>query len=749
MASSFVEPKPTLWLSYFFLYDGSKVKEERDPTRAGINYFYPPQTCLDQQELLCGQIAGVVRCMTEISNSPPSLIRLRKLKFAIQVHGEYLWALGCSVDISDISCKCFLEDLVGLFRFYNGPLWHAYRVHSRAELSEEWDLYLEHMQNTAELNRIFNSLSHVDKTKVDPLLLLKAALILQTCQRFPFILAGCIMYNNRVVSTQLPPSLTSRILLERLVRTSPQCSYQGRDAFLPQDVYMIPVFLMEKEATALRQYPVQWMTRIPSFSRRTSSMSHSLSEEAQINQSQVSEADLLDEENIEKESEDPSVGTDTSEQQSVILDTVFTNTMVPSVIQSSSPVQRTPRASNTMDTSSGKTRFESVKDDAPTGVFLDVSSDSVSRITDISSSKTELKSVKDDAPSSFESAKDDAPSSVFPDVSSASVSSMTNTSSGKIEHESIKNDDPFSLFLDTSSENISPMPFDDQPRPSDYEVGRDNFSRGSYVTCYSTDDFEKSSSESGYSNLEDSQDTVKFQKVSESKEGPHIVKNITQGNTRVTEKVSIEASTLYESQSKESSLSHRTASITDWTLTLDLNPSTNSSKLVKMVLYVHNVNGLVLALIAENDFKYIKETIQDVYDSTLASLNGLEVHLKETLTHHYNNVAKSNYNFTHYDSIQNILTANIPSSSSIQDCHFLRATNLIHADFSAQPSLMEVTIRNGSSAVYGCQSSVHETYFQQLTPTFRNSGGPDSQDTAFMLHSKAKQKLLKYGLNLL
>ncbi|XP_069615061.1 BLOC-3 complex member HPS4 isoform X1 [Ranitomeya imitator] len=703
MASPFFsDPKPVSWMNYFFLYDGSRVKGEGDPTRDGISYFYPPQTAIDQQELLCGQIAGVVRCLTEISGSPPNLIRLRKQKFAIQVHGEYLWALGCSVEVSDVTCKCFLEDLIGLFRFYNGPLWHAYRVRSQVELSEEWNLYLEHVQNTSDLHRIFNSLSHVDKTKVDPLLLLKAALILQTCQRFPHILAGCIMYKKRIVSSQLPPSLTSRVLFQSLLQKSPPNIFQGQDASLPQDVYMIPVFVMEKEATALRQYPVQWMTRIPSSSRRSSSISHSLSEEAQVNQSRISEGESLD-----------------KEKRKVVL------ASLPKV-----------------DTSHLSTEGLRAKNDCTTSdsMFL-------------------------------------GPISHIP-IQSSSPFKPSNMLSASGDNEKIKTKESSSsedVFIDTNSKDSNPITSEDQIKllmsHEDHESNNDRLSTGSFATCFSSSELEKSSPDQSVSStMEDSQFTVD-NSIAENKdeslateehsEDHHGVMttedsldllDITDGDTqddvRDAETTTVITQS-YESTDTESSQCSKSCNITDWTLTLSSNPPSCSSKLVQMVLYVHNVKGLVLSLIAESDFRYIKENIQDVYDSTLASLNGLEVHLKETLPIDNNNVSKSTYSFTHYDSIQNTLTANLSSASSTSDRQFLRAANLIHSDFSLYPSLQEVTVRNASSSVYGCQSAVHETYFQQLAPLFRNSGAPDPQDTAFMLHSKAKQKLLKHGLNLL
>ncbi|XP_058014330.1 BLOC-3 complex member HPS4 isoform X1 [Ahaetulla prasina] len=467
------------WWRCFFLYDASKVRGEGDPTRAGICCFHPRQAPREEQELLCGQIAGVARCALEISGCPPGLIRLRKLKFALEAQGSYLWVLGCTADLSDLSCRRLLERLVGLFRFYNGPASRAYLERSQEDLDQEWELYVSHLQqNSSDLHRVFNSLWALDKTKVDPLLLLKAALILQSCQRSRHVLAGCILYRGRVVSTQLPPELTARVLLQKGAEDGSSGPEKGAAQLkeggsltsfalttLPPGVCVIPVYLLEDEAAALRELPVEWMTR-------------------------ESQGDL----DSSKGSETPAGGAD-------------------------------------------------------------------------------------------------------------------------------------------------------------------------------------------------------------------------------------------------------------------------GAPLVRMALYVHHIRGLVLALLAEEALVSSGDFMEDVYHSSLASLNGLEVHLAETLPKGPLPSARSTYNFAHYDAIQNILTtslmaqlfpsANVLQTTSPEDQLFLQATGLIHATFEQLPTASELTLRNASTAVYGCRNAVQESYFQQRGSPPYNSGVPNPRDSIVGLPSKARLKLLKHGVNLL
>ncbi|XP_028313330.1 BLOC-3 complex member HPS4 isoform X2 [Gouania willdenowi] len=151
----------------FFLYDGSRVRGEGDLTREGICYFYPEQTPLDKQELLCGQLAGVGRCISEISLSPVRTLQLRNSKFAIRMSEDFLWALGCSMEVPTVSVCDLLDELISLFCFYNGPVRRIYQLNNRELLAARWAQYLSHLlSGSSKFNHTFSRLKTIDPTNI-------------------------------------------------------------------------------------------------------------------------------------------------------------------------------------------------------------------------------------------------------------------------------------------------------------------------------------------------------------------------------------------------------------------------------------------------------------------------------------------------------------------------------------------------------------------------------------------------------
>ncbi|XP_010223915.1 PREDICTED: Hermansky-Pudlak syndrome 4 protein, partial [Tinamus guttatus] len=686
--------------NYFFLYDGSKVKEEGDPTSAGICYFYPSQTLPEQQELLCGQIAGVVRCITEISGAPPRLVRLRKLKFAVIVDGDYLWVLGCAVELPDISCRRFLEQLISLFRFYNGPVRHAYMAFSQEELSKQWDKYIEHIQkNTNDLHKVFNSLWNLDKTKVDPLLLLKAALILQTCQRSPHVLAGCILYKGLIVSTQLPPPLTAQVLLqgsESSGESEPGGEEQQKpDSPLPPGVRIIPVFLTEDEVSVLRDFPVEWMTR-----------------------SSVSPAS-------------PKGGKDTLSSQ-----VASEASGVPEYQDlNSASVPGSPEQASSADVASagGLANTRAVKGfPGPEASTKNSPSAEQSQSPELSrgasfSSETHLEEL--------------------PSASKLQTAEYAQTAGPSLEGFFFPN--PYVQESQSTGESLV-----------DFAVKEHGFQRrpaasGSPSICSPVQEPSRRKSSE-----QDQQETVRQNSIpgkSSSETGGNVwgLNHPDSVQPEHESRIPMPAADVQESLPRDTAESSGGSGKQDPAPRVDVlgaqssGASGRQSKPVSMSLYVHCIKGLVLLLLAEEQLREDQSSIEDVYHSSLASLNGLEVHLRETLPKDSSSSAKTTYSFTHYDSIQNVLTANLPPTPGPMDRHFLRAATLIHSDFSRFPDVSEMLIRNASTAVYACRNPVQETYFQQLGAPLRNSGVPNPHDSAFSLPSKAKQKLLKHGVNLL
>ncbi|XP_019394214.1 PREDICTED: Hermansky-Pudlak syndrome 4 protein isoform X2 [Crocodylus porosus] len=685
------------WWNYFFLYDSSKVKEEGDPTRAGICYFYPSQTLLDQQELLCGQIAGVVRCIVEISSVPPSLIRLRKLKFAVRLDGEYLWVLGCAVELPDISCKHFLDHLIGLFQFYNGPVCQAYTAFSQEELSKQWDQYIDHIQkNTSDLHRIFNSLWHLDKTKVDPLLLLKAALILQTCQRCRHVLAGCILYKGLIVSTQLPPPIAAKVLhqgaepAEKSGHSSGDV-LQDHDPPLPPGVCLLPVFLTEEESAALWDFPVEWMTSLPvsPASAKAAPRSRAFSDPMGIKETLASTSVR------ETAWDPPGAGVAVSIPDSPCPSgfpepPASTGDAHPGALSNWSPEESSaagdaaaasPGEQGALPGNSGHSAAEHAQD-----------TDASSALTD---SAAPCAQGREDQNMTVLGTTPEAEPCFLQRCHAASSSFATGSTSKEL------------------SSSIWSQP---------HSQGTTSHGRlpGVGVGVPSN---EPSLSDPA-PNAEGSEQQLPAGDHGGS-QGP--------GTVELYE-------TVVEGASSPGSRATGSADPTRC--------PAKPAALVKMVLYVHSIRGLVLSLLAEEQLGADTGAIEEVYHSSLASLNGLEVHLKETWPRDPA-ATKATYSFTHYDCIQNVLAANLPPAAGAQDQHFLRAASLIHADFAQLPAVSEMIVRNACTAVYACRSPVQETYFQQLGVPPRNSGAPNPRDSAFSLPGKAKQKLLKHGVNLL
>ncbi|XP_040320031.1 BLOC-3 complex member HPS4 isoform X4 [Herpailurus yagouaroundi] len=654
---------------------------------------------------------------------------------------------------------------------------------SPEDLHAAWDTFIAQvLKNTSDLHKIFNSLWNLDRTKVEPLLLLKAALILQTCQRSPHILAGCILYKGLIVSTQLPPSLTAKVLIHPAVPRDQRIpagggALQEHGAALPANVQIMPVFLTEEEAISLHEFPME---------QETSSAAPSAG---------------LQEHSAQRWSTSGPTENATGHVGSAAWTLATTPEPTgPDVAWPDGKGENRRLPGRDLENVKPARQHSPARDKGP-GLR-----GSLAREPRLPWAEEEPDLSEIHIPEARETGTCPGyfalPSTCAPDGGSPCFEECASDCGS----QEPKPPDALSSFLSLSTPEIPPqngalerhndLPGDSNPAPSPREdrlPGRTG--RPWSWPC-------SDSRQEGTMLPVGERGTEQPVGVRDSRSTPG-------------------GSDLAESQDNGPSANRNDPR----------SAPTSREGLVPMNLYTHDVNGLVLSLLAEEPLLGDDAAIEEVYHSSLASLNGLEVHLKETLPKDAAAFPSRTYNFTHYDRIQNVLTTNLPQVATTQDRRFLRAVGLMHSDFARLPALYEMTIRaatdsaslqrverkedvswhrslelecasrtpdrsswpppppapsrqhlgslgpcrappevsvwseacpgslgplssffplrNASTAVYACCSPVQETYFQQLAVAARSSGFPSPQDGAFSLPGKAKQKLLKHGVNLL
>lgn len=91
-----------------------------DTVMTSLTFTCFRQTPLDRQELLCGQLAGVSRCVSELSFSPVRTLSLRRNKFAVRMKDDFFWVSERTASPRRVSACISTWPLVLLWYFPTG-----------------------------------------------------------------------------------------------------------------------------------------------------------------------------------------------------------------------------------------------------------------------------------------------------------------------------------------------------------------------------------------------------------------------------------------------------------------------------------------------------------------------------------------------------------------------------------------------------------------------------------------------------
>ncbi|XP_075220876.1 Hermansky-Pudlak syndrome 4 protein isoform X2 [Lycorma delicatula] len=236
-----------------FVYDREICQREEDDPQQAVLYFYPSWVTDEQRLILCGQLIGVTHFI-ESTFSPPSILSLQSGKFSIKICGRYIMCVGTDRNIPDSVLRARASILYQLLQFYHGNFEKLISNHSSThqelyeKLSSIFEIYLPIMIFAG---NIFSTIPVLTLPKSGSSIFLEASQILQYFQRKPGILGGIILYQNKVVVSQLSSELTKTLVISDPYRIKTPASTVKTPFHLPFRVQLLNVFLTSKQLQEL------------------------------------------------------------------------------------------------------------------------------------------------------------------------------------------------------------------------------------------------------------------------------------------------------------------------------------------------------------------------------------------------------------------------------------------------------------------------------------------------------------------
>ncbi|XP_061418064.1 BLOC-3 complex member HPS4 isoform X1 [Lethenteron reissneri] len=775
------------WCRYFFVYDTSQVTGEDDSTDKGIRYFYPPETDEDEQRLLCSQFPGVARCVAEITCRPPFMLHLRHVKFALRTQGPFFLALGCITSLPDGCCRHMLDRLLVLFTCYRGPLRLAYQQGSGPPWPI-WEPFLDHVQRAVRyLPGLFSTVRYLNKREVDPLLLLKAALILQSCQRCPHVLAGCILHNLTVVSSQLTPQVTAHLLAARNVHRALKdlSQYSSGDTAFDREASVIPVYLSDEEFSSLHCHSARRLNRFSSTGSDLVSRTCGADGRPRLS---VTLSDTTDTESDNSSSDEGSSGSKCTRRRVPGCGALLFQPLLADNL--GSPLGRWKA-----DLTNAVSEFQASEASVTTADTLE----SISEAEEAATSTNARARTRGDQGPATPGGHDGATSH---EEGKALGTLGWHKSSGVVAgvvfhrdatgHEEERSNKEVGSSEGGVSGEVAPSietRRGGQPQCSD-EVsgvmpseGRQHLDSDAPMLLDSAEtspelqpltSHNRSSGRGAAASIGSRAGAAGVSRLALPKRAPvspyadqgedqaHFVSAASESDSSFPSP-SPSASLPSFSSSSPSEVESGGGARGEESVRSREFPAQAPRGFVRLALYVHAKPEITLVLLAEDALRNDGSAQDELFTSNLASLNGLDVHLKEVFAQTPSDQRKHSYSFLCYDRVLRSLQGSkrvlaLTTPDILRDSHthgastperdLCRAASLMHSEFRRSPAITEITLRSSTACVYGAQTPAQEVFFQ-VSPSQRSGMvGPGFADGTYRLPGAARSKLQQHGINL-
>ncbi|XP_063364586.1 uncharacterized protein LOC134653168 [Cydia amplana] len=237
-----------------FVYDTQCcIAEEDDPINA-VLYFHPGWVSDTQRHALAGQVVGAAHCVKSLF-SQATAITLQSGKFIIREYGRYILAIGSDRNIPDWVLKNRASLLTSMIKVYHGDLQAlAVQMEDQKRLSEKlyqiFETYLPVLQYGC---HIFQRVPMLSLPKSATSVYLESMQILEQCRRNRGVLGGVVLYNNKIVATLLPPSLTSYLTVVDPYRIKSPAETLETETPLPLGAQLLVVYVAKKMYNSLKK----------------------------------------------------------------------------------------------------------------------------------------------------------------------------------------------------------------------------------------------------------------------------------------------------------------------------------------------------------------------------------------------------------------------------------------------------------------------------------------------------------------